>query len=121
MKLRHGLRTVRCRALVDTGNTVTARSVITRKIHNEIQSGFSSVGGKIINTAKTGSGLQRIGRSNVIEMQIEGLTRKFRIKPTVVEDLSDDLNLGNGFMAGLGEKVPCAIIYRGKITRLKVG
>ena len=106
---------------MDTGNTVTARSVITRKIHNEIQSGFSSVGGKIISTAKTGSGLQRIGRSNVIEMQIEGLTRKFRIKPTVVEDLSDDLNLGNGFMAGLGEKVPCAIIYRGKSTRLKVG
>ena len=121
VKLRHGLRIVKCRALVDTGNTVTARSVITRKIHNEIQSGFSAVGGKVISTAKTGSGLQRIGISKEIEMQIEGLTRKFRIKPTVVEDLSDDLNLGNGFLAELGEKLPCAIIYRGKSTKLKVG
>ena len=112
---------MKCRALVDTGNTVTARSVITRKLHNEIQSGFSTLGGKIISTAKSGSGLKRVGRSKEIQMEIEGLTRKFRIKPTVVEDLSDDLNLGNGFLAELGEKLPCAIIYRGKATKLKVG
>ena len=121
VKLRYGLRTVKCRALVDTGNTVTARSVITKKLHNDIQSGFSALGGKVISTAKSGSGLKRIGRSNEIEMEIDGLTRKFQIKPTVVEDLSDDLNLGNGFLAELGEKLPCAIIYRGKATKLKVG
>ena len=97
---------MKCRALVDTGNTVTARSVITKKLHNDIQSGFSALGGKVINTAKSGSGLKRIGRSNEIEMEIDGLTRKFQIKPTVVEDLSDDLNLGNGFLAELGEKLP---------------
>ena len=66
VKLRYGLRTVKCRALVDTGNTVTARSVITKKLHNDIQSGFSALGGKVINTAKSGSGLKRIGRSNEI-------------------------------------------------------
>ena len=69
--LRYGLRKVKCRALVDTGNTVTARSVITKTLHNDLQSGFSVVGGKKINTAKTGSGLKRIGRSKEIEMKIE--------------------------------------------------
>ena len=112
---------MKCRALVDTGNTVTARSVITRKLHNDLQSGFSIIGGKAISTAKAGSGLRRIGRSKEIEMEIEGFSRKFHIKPTVVEDLSDDLNLGNGFLAEIGESVPCAIIYRGKNTKLRVG
>ena len=112
---------MKCRALVDTGNTVTARLVITRKLHNDLQSGFSVFGGKTISTAKTGSGLRRIGRSKEIKMEIEGFSRKFHIKPTVVEDLSDDLNLGNGFLAEIGEKVPCAIIYRGKNTKLRVG
>ena len=121
VKLRCGLRTVNCRALVDTGNTVTARSVITKKLHNEIQSGFSVIGGKQISTAKQGAGLKRLGRSKEIVMEIEGLTRKFSIKPTVVEDLSDELNLGNGFLAGVGEKLQCAIIYRGKATKLRVG
>ena len=54
-------------------------------------------------------------------MEIEGFSRKFHIKPTFAEDLSDDLNLGNGFLAEIGEKVPCAIIYRGKNTKLRVG
>jgi hypothetical protein len=31
------------------------------------------------------------------------------------------MNLGNGFLAELGEKLPCTIIYRGKATKLKVG
>ena len=121
VKLRCGLRTVNCRALVDTGNTVTARSVITKQLHNSIQSGFSVIGGKQISTAKQGAGLKRLGRSKEIVMEIEGLTRKFSIKPTVVEDLSDELNLGNGFLAGVGEKLQCAIIYRGKATKLRVG
>ena len=118
VKLNCGKKTIRCRALVDTGNTVQARSVITRKLHNLLQPGFSAVGGKQISTAKNGSGLKRIGRSNEIAMEVEGLKRKFRIKPTVVDDLSDDLNLGNGFLSSI---CPCAIIYEGKKTRLRVG
>ena len=121
MKLKYGLATVKCRALLDTGNTVKTRSVMTRDLHNDIQSGFSALGGKTINTAKTGSGLKRIGRSKEITMEIEGLKRKFRIKPTVVEDLSDELNLGSGFLAQSGEKVETSIIYRGNSTKLRVG
>ena len=78
---------MKCRALVDTGNTVTDRSVITKRLHKDLQSGFSVIGGKRINTAKSGSGLKRIGRSKEIIMEVEGLNWKFTIKPTVVEDL----------------------------------
>ena len=104
---------------MDTGNTVKAKSVITRQLHNKIQAGFAQVGGNQINTAKTGSGLERIGRSKEITMTIDGFkSRKFKIKPTVVEDLCDDLNLGNGFLAGTGD---CDIIYRGNTTKLRIG
>ena len=93
----------RCRALVDTGNTVTARSVITREIHNKLAAGYSSIGGQKIGTAKAGNQLKRIGRSREIRMKIQGMQRTFRIKPVVVENLSDKLNLGNGFLSEIGE------------------
>ena len=111
---------IKCRALLDTGNTVNARSVITRQLHNRIQAGFTEIGGKQINTAKNGSGLKKIGRSKEITMTIDGFAskRKFKIEPTVVEDLSDDLNLGNGFLAGTGD---CDILYRGSATKLRIG
>ena len=121
VKLICGNKIIRSRAMVDTGNTVTARSVITRDLHNRLQSGFAAIGGKTIGTAKAGSGLKRIGRSKEIIMTVEGLKRRFRIKPTVVEDLSDELNLGNGFLAQLGSETQCAIVYSGKKTKLRVG
>ena len=121
VRLRYGLKTVKCKALIDTGNTVTAKSVITKKLHNKIQSGFSEIGGKKIGTAKAGGQLTRIGRSKGIVMEIEGLKRKFKIKPTVVDDLSDDLNLGNGFLTSIGEEISCAIEYGEKTTKLRVG
>ena len=108
-----------CRALVDTGNTVNSHTVITRKLHNQIGSGFSEIGGKAVNTAKTGSGLKKIGISKEITMTIDGMNHQsFTIKPTVVEDLCDDLNIGNGFLAETGD---CDILYRGNLTKLRIG
>ena len=54
-------------------------------------------------------------------MKIKGLQRTFRIRPVVTEGLSDELNLGNGFLSEIGESVPCAIICHKKTTKLKVG
>ena len=103
---------------MDTGNTVTDRSVITKQLHNKLQAGFTKIGGKQINTAKTGSGLKRVGRSKGITMAINGIKKQFEIKPTVVEDLTDELSLGNGFLAGIGD---CDIQYRGNATKLRIG
>ena len=103
---------------MDTGNTVTDRSVITKHLHNKLQAGFTKIGGNKINTAKTGSGLRRVGKSKRIKMKINGMEKQFEIRPTVVEDLTDDLNLGNGFLAGTGD---CDILYRGDATKLRIG
>ena len=62
-----------CRALVDTGNTVNSHTVITRKLHNQIGTGFSEIGGKAVNTAKTGSGLKKIGISKEITIFLSPL------------------------------------------------
>ena len=100
---------------------MTARSVITRDVHNKLSAGFSSIGGQKIGTAKAGNQLTRIGRSREIRMKVEGLQRTFRIRPVVTEGLSDELNLGNGFLSEIGNSVPCAIVYHKKSTKLKVG
>ena len=97
---------MKCRALVDTGNKVTARSVITRDVHNKLSAGFSSIGGQKIGTTTTGNQLKRIGRSREIQMKIEGLQRTFRIRPVVTEGLSDELNSGNVFLSEIGNPCP---------------
>ena len=58
------------RALIDTGNTVRAKSVMDKKLHEKLGAGFSAIGGAQIQTAKRGSGLTKIGRSKEIEIRI---------------------------------------------------
>ena len=109
------------RALIDTGNTVRARSVMDKKFHEKLGAGFSAIGGAQIQTAKKGSGLTKIGRSKEIEIRIPGITHKFSIKPTVTEHLSDDLNLGNGFLSQIGRVLECSLVFKGNRTKLKIG
>ena len=109
------------RALIDTGNTVRAKSVMDKKLHEKLGAGFSAIGGAQIQTAKRGSGLTKIGRSKEIEIRIPGITHKFSIKPTVTENLSDELNLGNGFLAQIGRILECSLVFKGKRTKLKIG
>ena len=71
-------RKIKTRALVDTGNTVTDRSVITKHLHNKLQAGFPKIGGNKINTAKTGSGLRRVGKSKRIKMKINKMSFLFK-------------------------------------------
>ena len=103
------------RALIDTGNTVRAKSVMDKKLG----AGFSAIGEAQIQTAKRGSGLTKIGRSKEIEIRIPGITQKFSIKPTVTENLSDELNLGNGFLAQIGRILECSLVFKGKLERRK--
>ena len=91
------------------------------KLHEKLGAGFAAIGGAQIQTAKRGSGLTKIGRSKEIEIRIPGITHKFSIKPTVTENLSDELNLGNGFLAQIGRILECSLVFKGKRTKLKIG
>ena len=119
--LTAGSRSVLVKALVDTGNTVSARAAIPNKIHKQLHAKLSQVGGKAVGTACPGAKITTVGVSEPLVMQIEGINKKFKIAPVVMESLTDDLNLGNQFFTGIAEKLPCEIEYLPNKTHLKIG
>ena len=56
-----------------------------------------------------------------MKIRIPGITHKFSIKPTVTENLSDELNLGNGFLTQIVRILECSLVFKGKHTKLKIG
>ena len=108
--------------MIDTGNTIEEESAITAELHRRLNVGLEEVGGIPIGTAnKNGPRLQKLGVSNLIEMQISGIRGKFQIKPAVVETLSDQLNLGNGFLESVSSEIPVSIKFNSGKATLQVG
>ena len=113
---------VRVKALIDTGNTIKEETAITDALHKQLGIGLESHGGVPIGTADAnGPKMPKIGLSNLITMEIEGIKGKFNIKPAVVETLSDDLNIGNGWLIAVSKVVPIKLeFFKGK-ANLQVG
>lgn len=105
------------RTLLDTGNTLTEAVAISENLHRQLGVGFSNRHKREIGTAKRGSNLTKLGRSNRIEMSIEGINKKIVIRPSVIRGLSDSLNLGSQFFSKLGLKDTTMIKFcKGKTT-----
>ena len=110
------------KALLDTGNTITEETAITMELHSQLDVGFEEVGGIPIGTAnKEGPKLMKLGVSNPIEMEISGIKGKFLVKPAVVQTLSDQLNIGNGFLATIGNQVPVKVSFHAGKATLNIG
>ena len=120
--LGKGENKTRVKALLDTGNTIMEETAISRELHNQLNVGFDKVGGTPIGTANTeGPKLTRLGLSNAIEMEISGIKGKFLVEPAVIPTLSDQLNLGNGFLASIGNQIPVKVSFNRGRTTLHIG
>lgn len=120
--LGKGENKTRVKALLDTGNTIMEETAISRELHNQLNVGFDKVGGTPIGTANTeGPKLTRLGLSNPIEMEISGIKGKFLVEPAVIPTLSDQLNLGNGFLASIGNQIPVKVSFNRGRTTLHIG
>ena len=85
------------KAFVDNGNTTFSGAVISQKLMNQLGAKhFNQNTGKI--KSVTGNVLKRIGTSEELEIEIQGMNEKFKIRPTVLEKMHDDLNLGTIFL-----------------------
>ena len=89
------------RALLDTGNSIQEGAAISEEFHKQLKVGFANRKVMKIGTAKSGSSLQKMGTSNPIQMRIHGINKVFKVKPTVIRDLSDKLNLGDKFLENI--------------------
>ena len=114
---------LKVKGLLDTGNSVLEETAISENLHKRLGVGLSDARQTTIGTAKEGAQLQRMGTSNPIKMKITGMRQEFCIRPTVVRDLSDDLNLGDRFLDTIastkGQK--CQIIYDNGRKKLTIG
>ena len=113
---------LRVKSLVDTGNTIEEETAMTEYIHQQLNVGLEEIGGLPIGTAnKNAPKMQKLGTSNLIQMEIEGIKGRFQIKPAIVPTLTDGLNIGNGFLISLSKQVPVKLEFDGGNARLKVG
>ena len=88
---------IRVKAFIDNGNTTFSGAVISQKLMNQLGAKhFKQSTGKI--KSVTGNVLKRIGTSEELEIEIQGINKKFKIRPTVLEKMHDDLNLGTIFL-----------------------
>ena len=111
--------------MIDSGNTVSTGCAITKELHKQLGVGLVRTGAGTVNTALPGAKIQKIGRSNPIEIEIAGTSPPIRtsIQPIVVDQLSDPLNLGSGFLheLSLQQGIPINLRYDGEKSFLEIG
>ena len=121
MIISNGKRQSNAKALLDTGNTVKTKCVISQKLHKALGGTITKPFTTTIGTAKEGAKLTPVGISSPLKLRIKGIKRNFVLKPLVMKDLSDDINLGSGFLTKLGRQTECKLVYDGGNPRLKIG
>ena len=92
--------------MVDNGNVTVQGVAIKSSFHKKIGAGFYTKQISSIGTANESGRLTTLGISNPIELRIGQWT--FRAQPLVVAELSDNVNLGNGFL----QKIGCRLSFR---------
>ena len=109
--------------MIDSGNTVTEATAITAELHQRLGAAIATVDTKPVNTALPGAQLQRMGQSTPISLEIEGTGIQTEIRPVVVSELSDPLNLGSGFLheLSLSQNLPIVLKYEGRKAFLEMG
>ena len=113
-----GGQIVSSKALIDTGNSIRQGSgvAISGNLHRKLNLGFVKLGGKPINTAGKGSKLTVQGVSTAMKYQFPGIQTTYEIKPIVIENLTDDINIGTSYL----QKIGVSLEYSTKGNRMSI-
>ena len=109
-KIKTGHKVTTVKGLVDSGNSLHYDMAIRRDLHTSLGVGFKSQQRLKVGTAKQGSGLQALGVSNPIKLQIQNVG-EIVVSPVVLESLSDPINYGNMFLHKLSKRKPVGNMY----------
>ena len=116
---KHGGETIK--TLLDTGNTLREESAINADLHRRLGVGFANRRLGKCGTAKAGTSLAKLGVSNPIILKLPGMKTRITIRPSVVEQLSDQLNLGVGLLTRLGMNTKTTVSFEKGKTTLRIG
>jgi hypothetical protein len=107
--------------MIDTGNMLWDKAAISEKFHPKVGVRLSRVNIASVGTAKKGAKMEALGISRPMELRLEGINKTFTITPLVVPGLTDDINLGTGFLQSIGAGMECSMQFTEEGTTLKVG
>ena len=106
------------RVMIDQGNTLRSGIAISRELHKKLNGKFEKIGGRTANTAKKGAKLKIIGQSEPMYIQFKGLgAKKYVVKPTVIEDFGDEVNIGSKFL----QQHNCELRFQENGTTIVIG
>ena len=92
----------RFRAQLDSGNTLSQGVAVSRNVLTSMRQ--ITVGPQSqVRTAQKGATMKSYGTSLPLLMSIEGHRDKFEIRPTVIDNLSGQVNIGSAFFTELSK------------------
>ena len=92
------------KAQFDTGNSVHSGIAIFPQVRNKLKESFLKLGGKCHSAGK--SLLQVKGVSPPVKLRIPGAKKTLIVKPWVIQNLRDDINIGQKVMEELNITLP---------------
>ena len=89
------------KVFIDSGNLVSTGTAISEKCRQRLGIGFSTRKTKNISTASTAGNLVQTGVSETLVIRIKGLKHPIVTKAVVLQDMGDDMNIGNATLQDL--------------------
>ena len=112
---------IKIRALLDTGNSVFEAVAISEEFHKRLGVGFSSKQTTELGTASNSAKISKIGVSKPVKFTIEGINKEFTVTPSIVPNLSNDVNIGKRFLDNAGLDTKTGIWCHNGTTCLQIG
>ena len=105
------------------GNVTKKGMGISRDFQKRLGVPFEQICQGKVGTAGHGKPMRVMGTTEMFELHLKGISKKFLVSATVIEDLVDDMNLGTSFLQSItgitGEAL--AMEFHEGGTKLKIG
>ena len=84
--------------VLDQGNLVNPGIVVSKVFFLRLGLGYADQTKLWLQTASEGSKLSTLGWTEAFPLKIEGITSQFKCQAATARGLSEDINLGSGFL-----------------------
>jgi deoxyuridine 5'-triphosphate nucleotidohydrolase len=98
--------------MVDNGNTTPGGVIISEPFRQRMQLKFSKILPGRIPTAGKGQAMNRLGYTETFCIKFDGMPKTFKVKALVCQELSDEMNVGTGWLCSLSNGQNCVPTLR---------
>ncbi len=89
---------VKTKMMVDQGNLLTSGVGVSEAFFKKMGLHYEKICRSNVATAGKGLGMTKLGQTKPFTIRLDGINKAFKTKATVIRELSDDINLGGGFL-----------------------